>query len=65
MNNQYLRQPIQEVPSYEDEQREEEQRRLLKSKRKKEKVDVLQYLLASRLNDIDDENIEQKTLLGG
>ena len=41
--------PIQEVPSYEDEQRELEQRRLLEEQEKKEKVDDLQYLLAVKV----------------
>ena len=41
--------PIEEVPSYEDEQRELEQRRLLEEQEKKEKVDDLLFLLAVKV----------------
>lgn len=58
--------PIDDTPSFEDEQRELEQRRLLEEQNKKRKGRRSTILTSGQgLNDIEDENINQKTLLGG
>ena len=58
--------PIDDTPSFEDEQRELEQRRLLEDQNKKRKGRRSTILTSGQgLNDIEDENINQKTLLGG
>jgi hypothetical protein len=58
--------PIEETPSFEDEERELEQRRLLEEQNKKRKGRRSTILTSGQgLNDIEDENINQKTLLGG
>ena len=58
--------PIDDIPSFEDEQRELEQRRLLEDQEKKRKGRRSTILTSGQgLNDIEDENINQKTLLGG
>jgi len=58
--------PIDDTPSFEDEQRELEQRRLLEDQEKKRKGRRSTILTSGQgLNDIEDENINQKTLLGG
>lgn len=58
--------PIDDTPSFEDEQRELEQRRLLEEQEKKRKGRRSTILTSGQgLNDIEDENINQKTLLGG
>ena len=57
--------PIEEVPSYEDEQRELEQKRLLEEQERKRKGRRSTLLTGGQgLNEIDDENIDKKTLLG-
>jgi len=58
--------PDMNVPSYDDEQRELEQRRLLEEQEKNRKGRRSTILTGSQgLNEIEDENISQKTLLGG
>jgi len=58
--------PIDDTPSFEDEQRELEQRRLLEEQNKKRKGRRSTILTSGQgLNDIEDENINQRTLLGG
>lgn len=58
--------PIDNTPSFEDEQRELEQQRLLEEQNKKRKGRRSTILTGSQgLNEIEDENINQKTLLGG
>ena len=58
--------PIEEVPSYEDEQRELEQKRLLEEQEKKRKGRRSTILTGGQgLNDIEDENINKRNLLGG
>jgi hypothetical protein len=55
----------EDVPSYEDEQRELEQRRLLEDQERKKKGRRSTILTGGQgLNEIDDENIDKKTLLG-
>ena len=57
--------PIEETPSFEDEQRELEQKRLLEEQEKKKKGRRSTILTGGQgLNEIDDENIDKKTLLG-
>ena len=54
-----------DVPSLEDEQRELEQRRLLEEQEKRRRGRRSTILTGGEgLNDIEDENINQKTLLG-
>jgi len=56
----------EDVPSYEDEQRELEQRRLLEEQEKKRKGRRSTILTGGQgLNDIEDENINKRNLLGG
>ena len=58
--------PIDDTPSYEDEQRDLEQRRLLEDQERKKKGRRSTILTGGQgLNQIDDENINKKTLLGG
>ena len=55
-----------ETPSFEDEQRELEQRRLLEEQERKRKGRRSTILTGPRgLNDIEDDEINQRTLLGG
>ena len=55
-----------EPPSYEDEARELEERRKLLETEKKRKGRRSTILTTSQgLNEIEDENIKKKTLLGG
>ena len=56
---------VEDVPSLEDEERdreveEETRRRLIKRKGRRSTI-----LTGTGLTDIEDENIDQKTLLGG
>tara|TARA_R100000234_G_scaffold45512_1_gene27207 strand:+ start:2249 stop:2479 length:231 start_codon:yes stop_codon:yes gene_type:complete len=56
----------EDTPSYEDEQRELEQRRLLEDQERKRKGRRSTILTdPGGLNEIADENIDQKVLLGG
>jgi len=58
--------PVEDVPSYDDEQRElEERRKLLEAERKR--VGRRKTILTGGqgLNDIEDKDIDKKTLLGG
>ena len=56
----------EDVTSYEDEQRELEQRRLLEEQERKKKGRRSTILTGGQgLNEIDDDNINKKTLLGG
>ena len=58
--------PIEEVPSYEDEQRELEQKRLLEEQEKKRKGRRSTILTGGQgLNEIEDDEINKRTLLGG
>jgi len=58
--------PIDDTPSFEDEQRDLEQRRLLEDQDKKRKGRRSTILTGSQgLNEIEDENIKKRTLLGG
>ena len=58
--------PNMNVPSYDDEQRELEQRRLLEEQEQNRKGRRSTILTGSQgLNEIEDENIRQRTLLGG
>jgi len=58
--------PIEDTPSFEDEQRELEQKRLLEEQERKKKGRRSTLLTGGQgLNDIDDENIDKKNLLGG
>ena len=57
--------PIEDTPSFEDEQRELEQKRLLEEQERKKKGRRSTLLTGGQgLNEIDDENIDKKTLLG-
>lgn len=63
---QMITQAVEDVPSYDDEQRElEERRKLLEAERKR--VGRRKTILTGGqgLNDIEDEDIDKKTLLGG
>ena len=58
--------PIDDTPSYEDEQRDLEQRRLLEDQERKKKGRRSTILTGGQgLNEIDDDNINKRTLLGG
>ena len=58
--------PPDNTPSYEDEQRELEQRRLLEDQERKKKGRRSTILTGGQgLNEIDDDNINKRTLLGG
>ena len=57
---------VADVPSFDDAERELEQRNLLKEQERKRKGRRSTILTGSQgLNEIADENINQKTLLGG
>jgi hypothetical protein len=61
-----IQQPVEETPSYEDEQRDLEQRRILEDQERKRKGRRSTILTGSRgLNDIEDDEINKRTLLGG
>ena len=58
--------PIDDTPSFEDEQRDLDQRRLLEDQERKKKGRRSTILTGGQgLNEIDDDNINKKTLLGG
>ena len=54
----------EDVPSYEDEQREALEEQKLKDAERKRKGRRSTILTGSGLNEIEDENIDKKTLLG-
>ena len=54
----------EDVPSYEDEQREALEEQKLKDAERKRKGRRSTLLTGSGLNEIEDENIDKKTLLG-
>ena len=57
---------VDDVPSLEDEQRELEQKRILEEQERKRKGRRSTILTGSQgLNEIDDEDIDKKNLLGG
>jgi len=59
-------QEVDDVPSYEDEQRDREQRSLLEEQEKKRRGRRSTILTGAQgLNEIEDENINKRTLLGG
>tara|TARA_R100000697_G_scaffold31646_2_gene42440 strand:+ start:2206 stop:2436 length:231 start_codon:yes stop_codon:yes gene_type:complete len=58
--------PIEDTPSFEDEQRELEQKRLLEDQERKKKGRRSTILTGGQgLNEIEDDNIDKKNLLGG
>lgn len=63
---QMISQAVDDVPSYEDEQRAlEERRKLLEAERNRKGRRSTILTGGTGLNDIEEENIDQKTLLGG
>ena len=58
--------PIEDTPSFEDKQRELEQKRLLEDQERKKKGRRSTILTGGQgLNEIEDDNIDKKNLLGG
>ena len=55
----------EDVPSYEDEQREALEEQKLKDAERKRKGRRSTILTGTGLNEIEDENIDKKSLLGG
>ena len=55
---------VEEVPEVEDEELEKEEDKKLKDLEKKRKGRRSTILTGTGLNEIDEENIDQKTLLG-
>jgi len=63
---QMISQAVDDVPSYEDEQRAlEERRKLLETEKNRKGRRSTILTGGTGLNDIEEENIDQKTLLGG
>jgi len=63
---QMISQVVDDVPSYEDEQRAlEERRKLLETEKNRKGRRSTILTGGTGLNDIEEENIDQKTLLGG
>lgn len=63
---QMITQAVEDVPSYEDEQRAlEERRKLLEAEKNRKGRRSTILTGGTGLNDIEEENIDQKTLLGG